>query len=209
MAETWYERHVLPRVLDFGCGHSAVSDKRRRVLPVAEGRVVEVGFGSGLNLPFYDPAKVVEVIGVDPSTTMLKRAEVRIAASPIPVSIEALSSEALPFDDGDADSLVCTFSLRTIPDPRAALREMRRVLKPGGRLIFAEHGASPDPAVRRWQDRLNGVWGRIAGGCNINRPILTLLEQAGFATESVETGYLKGAPRITGYCFSGFAQVAQ
>ncbi len=205
-AGSWYERHLLPRLLDLGCGNPQVRELRRKVLPAAEGRVIEIGLGSGLNLPFYDPARVREVIGVDPAVAILRRAEARIAATSIPVSIETLSGEDLPFDDAVADSVVCTFTLCSIPDPGAALAEMYRVLKPGGRLIFAEHGASPDPGVRKWQDRVNRPWGRIAGGCNINRPILELVGAAGFHLEDPETGYLRGSPRILGYCSSGIAR---
>ncbi len=176
------------------------------MLPAAEGRVIEIGLGSGLNLPFYDPIKVQEVIGVDPASAMLQRAESRIAAVPFPVTLEPLSGEDLPFDDGVADSLVCTFSLCTIPDPKTALREMRRVLKPSGRLIFIEHGASPDAKVKAWQDRLNGLWGRIAGGCNLNRPIAALIDSAGFRTEEIDCGYIPRAPRFAGYGYSGWAR---
>lgn len=206
MAESWYERHILPRLLDLGCSSPQVRTLRQQVLPAAEGRVIEVGLGSGLNLPFYDPSKVSEVIGVDPAAAILRRAEGRIAAASVPVSVETLSGEDLPFDDAVADSLVCTFTLCSIPDAAAALAEMRRVLKPDGRLIFAEHGASPDPGVRKWQDRLNGPWGRIAGGCNLNRPILELIETAGFHTETLERGYLPRAPRFAGYSYSGWAR---
>lgn len=208
MAESWYERHLLPRLIDMGCASPQVRALRRKVIPAAAGRVIEIGLGSGLNLPYYDPAKVSEVIGVDPAAAILRRAESRIAAALVPVSLERLSGEDLPFDDAVADSVVCTFTLCSIPDPAAALAEMRRVLKPGGRMIFAEHGASPDPGVRKWQDRVNRPWGRIAGGCNINRPILALIETAGFRVAQQETGYLRGAPRIMGYCASGLAQRA-
>lgn len=208
MVETWYQRHLLPRLIDLGCSSPQVAALRRRVVPQAEGRVVEIGLGSGLNLPFYDPARVSEVIGVDPAPSILRRARGRIAAAPMPVSLEVLSGESLPFETGSADSLVCTFSLCTIPDPAAALAEMRRVLKRGGCLYFAEHGASPDPAVRRWQDRLNRPWGRLAGGCNLNRPILALIEAAGFLPEDPDCGYLAAAPRFAGYCTSGRARRA-
>lgn len=208
MSESWYARHLLPRMIDFSCGMPAVRALRQRVVPAAEGRVIEIGLGSGLNLEFYDADRVSEVIGVDPAGAMLRRAEPRIAAASVPVMLEVLSGEDLPFAAATADSLVCTFSLCTIPDPSAALAEMRRVLKPSGRLVFAEHGESPDLSVRRWQDRLNGTWARIAGGCNLNRPILKLIESAGFLPEGVQCGYLPKAPRFASYCFSGWARRA-
>ncbi len=207
MTESWYARRVFPFLLDRACGVPAVEALRRRVVPEARGRVIEIGLGTGRNLPHYDATKVTEVVGVDPAGGMLKRAEARALAAAFPVSLRQLSGEALPFEQDEADSVVCTFSLCTIPDPAAALAEMRRVLKPGGRLLFAEHGASPDPGVRRWQDRLNGLWGRVAGGCNINRPIFTLLSDAGFRLDRPETGYLPGTPKIFGYGYSGVASI--
>ncbi len=207
MGESWYARRVFPFLLDKACATPAIKALRGRVVPEAEGRVIEIGLGTGLNLPFYDVAKVKEVIGVDPAGGVLRKAEARGAAAGFPVSLRQLSGEELPFDDQDADCVVCTFSLCTIPDPLAALKEMRRVLKPGGRLLFAEHGASPDPGVKAWQDRLNGVWGRVAGGCNMNRPILELISGAGFRLDNPETGYMPKTPKILGYGYSGIASV--
>ncbi|GAB5469439.1 MAG: class I SAM-dependent methyltransferase [Rhodospirillales bacterium] len=205
MAESWYARHVLPRLMDLGCGAASVTALRRALLPEASGRVIEIGLGTGRNLPFYDPAKVARVIGVDPAGAMLLRARTRAEAQAFPVELRALSGEALPFETGEADSLVCTFSLCSIADPDAALAEMRRVLKPDGLLFFAEHGASPEPGVRRWQDRVNAPWGRIAGGCNINRPMVELIEAGGFALRRTQSAYLKGSPKILSYCTSGVA----
>ncbi|MEO1193135.1 MAG: class I SAM-dependent methyltransferase [Pseudomonadota bacterium] len=205
--ESWYARNILPRVIDLGCGAPQVAEKRQDIVPQAEGLVVEIGLGSGRNLPYYDAGKVSRVIGVDPSDAMLDLARKRSGALDFELDLRAVSGEALPLETGEADCLVCTFSLCTIPDPGQALAEMRRVLKPGGRLLFAEHGASPDAGVKRWQDRMNGLWGRIAGGCHLNRPILALIEGGGFQVTEQESGYLKGSPKMMSYVTTGSALV--
>ena len=167
--------------------------------------MLEVGFGSGLNLPFY-PAAVTKVIGVDPSRTSARLARKRVEAAPFPVEIIGLSAEKLPFDAGSIDTVVSTFTLCTIPDAASALREMRRVLKPGGRLHFVEHGLAEDPRVERWQRRLNGIQQVLFGGCNLNRPISRLIGLAGFETERLENDYLKGAPKFGGFLYRGVAR---
>jgi len=209
MTESWYARTILPLLLETACSARQVQDQRRRVVPQAQGRVVEIGLGTGLNLPFYDPARVSEVIGVDPAGSMLRRARRRAGEVAFPVSLKAVSGELLPFEAGEADTVVCTYALCTIPDPEAALAEMRRVLKPGGRLLFVEHGAAPDAGVRRWQDRLNGPWGRIAGGCNLNRPIFALIEGAGFRLQGRDSGYLPRLPKPLAYNYLGAAEATE
>lgn len=153
---------------------------RGRLIPRAEGLVVEVGFGSGLNLPYYDPSKVKRLIGVDPDGTMLGLAESRGRLLPFAVEYIRASGENLPLADSLADTVVVTYAFCTIPDPASALAEIRRILKPAGRLIFIEHGQADDPRCRRWQERLNSFWGRFAGGCHLNRNPQILIEQAGF-----------------------------
>jgi ubiquinone/menaquinone biosynthesis C-methylase UbiE len=176
---------------------------RRRIGEAAAGRVLELGIGTGLNLEFYS-ASVTGITGVDPSAALLARAQARAAALGRPVALQQAPAEALPFDAGAFDTVVTTWSLCTIGDPLAALREARRVLAPGGTLLFAEHGLSPDAGVARWQNRITPVWKRIAGGCHANRPIGTLIEQAGFRIGRLSTGYTR-APRPLGDMFEGAA----
>lgn len=177
---SWYARCIAPYFVHFGCSAKAFARMRERVIPLAEGTVVEVGFGSGLNLPFYDAARVARLVGVDPDGTMLGLAGPKSRSLPFPVECLRAGGESLPLADGFADTVVVTYAFCTIPDPQAALAEIRRVLKPTGRLIFIEHGQAAGPRRRRWQHRLNGLWGSIAGGCNLNRDPLALIRAAGF-----------------------------
>lgn len=199
-----YHRHILPRLLDAGCANPAVSAIRRAVVPQAEGVVVEIGIGSGLNLPHFTADKIDRLIGVDPDDAMWRRASKRRSDLTFDVERIGLSGEAIPLDDALADTVLVTFSLCSIPDAVGALHEMRRILKPGGRLLFAEHGEAPDENIRRWQMRIDPFWKRIAGGCHPGRPILTLLQEAGWKTEQVEQSYIKG-PKPVAYVYRGSA----
>lgn len=200
----WYERHLLPWLLDLVCGSGPFSRQRRKVVPLATGRVLEIGIGTGLNLAHYDKAHVGEVVGLDPGVDMHPLARKRARAAGISVQLVGLSAERIPFDDGAFDTVLVTYSLCTIPDPLAALREMRRVLGPAGRLIFCEHGLARDAPVRAWQHRLTPGWSKMAGGCHLDRDIPGLLVAAGFRISDLQTGYLPG-PRAFGYNFWGVA----
>lgn len=200
-----YGDRILPHIIDFAMSTKAIMDERRRCLEPVGGVVLEIGFGSGLNLPFYPPA-VSKVIAVDPSSTAARLARKRIEAAPFPVELIGLSAETLPMEDRSVDTIVSTFTLCTIPDPAGALHEMRRVLKPGGRLHFVEHGRADDPGVERWQQRLNGVQQALFGGCNLNRQIAMLIERASFEIERLENDYLKGAPKFGGFLYRGVAR---
>lgn len=199
-----YDRYVLPRLIDFACGMGEVMKSRSKIVPQAHGRVLEIGIGSGLNLGFYDPAQVRVIVGVDPSADMQALARERAANIAIPVEMIALELGEIQAPDASFDSIVCTFTLCTIPDAVAALVEMRRVLKPGGRLLFCEHGLAPDASVVRWQHRLTPLWKPLAGGCHLNRDIPALIQAGGFTLGSVETGYLKG-PRPMTFIYRGWA----
>jgi ubiquinone/menaquinone biosynthesis C-methylase UbiE len=188
----FYQRRILPWVIDTTCSNKAVRYQRRKVVPLAEGRVLEIGVGSGLNFPFYDAAKVERVLALEPSAEMPEKAKPRIAAAPFPVEPISLEGEQIPLDDASVDSVLVTYTLCTIPKVVAALEGMRRVLKPGGKLIFCEHGLAPDPGVARWQHRLNPLWNRIGGGCNLDRDIPALIRQGGFRIETLDTMYLPG-----------------
>lgn len=207
MSEGFYDRHILPYLIDFSCGRKDIRRERDKVVPRAEGRVLEVGIGTGLNLAHYDKSRVERVVGVDPAETMHRLAQKRAARAGIAVELVCLSAERLPLADASFDSVLVTYSLCTIPDPVAALREMRRVLKPGGHLLFCEHGRSPDEGVRRWQERLQPVWGPLAGGCHLGRDIPAILREGGFESRDLGTGYIRG-PRFLTYHYWGSAQPA-
>lgn len=201
----FYSRHILPRVLNLSCGAEPVRQQRRKVVPLASGRVLEVGIGSGLNLPFYDAARVERVIGLDPAEEMLSYARRKATEVPFEVEYLSLAGEQIPLEADSVDTVLVTYTLCTIADAPAALEGMRRVLKPDGRLIFCEHGRAPDEAVRRWQHRLNPVWKRIGGGCNLDRDIPGLLSAAGFRIETIDTMYLPRVPRFAGFNYWGIA----
>lgn len=187
-----YGRFVLPKLVDLACRTSTVARQRPKIIPKATGTVLELGFGSGLNIPFYDGTLVRRVLALEPSKEMWARAEGIVRSAPFEVEHLEASAEEVPLADGSADTVVATYTLCTVPDLVVALREIRRVLKPGGALVFCEHGAAPDEEVRRWQDRLNPIWSRLSGGCNLNRPIPSLLEEGGFRIQEMDTMYLPG-----------------
>jgi len=197
-----YTRYILPRVAHFLCSSKLITLQRGKVVPRAEGQVLEIGIGSGLNLPFYDPGKVRRVWGLDPNAEMWNLASTR--GVPFDVEFLQASAEKIPLDDGSADSIVVTYTLCSVPKTIEALRDMRRVLKPGGELIFCEHGAAPDQRVRRWQDRLTPIWQKAAGGCRLNLQIPILLEQGGFKIRAMDTMYIQG-PKFASYNYWGTA----
>lgn len=202
---SFYEQHILPHVIDFACGDKVIMEQRQHVLAAAEGRVLEVGMGSGLNLRYYNPDKVDFVWGLEPSDGMRKKAQKNLQQSPVQVEWLGLPGEEIPLDSHSADTVVLTFTLCTIPEWETALRQMKRVLKPGGKLLFCEHGAAPDEAVARWQNRVNPLWKKIAGGCHLNRNIPELISQAGFSIRELEADYLPKTPRIAGFRYRGYA----
>jgi ubiquinone/menaquinone biosynthesis C-methylase UbiE len=201
----WYERHFLPYLVDFACALRAVRRQRRKIIPHARGRVLEVGIGTGQNLEHYDLSKIECLVGVDPAVEMHRLARRRAMRAGLPVELVELSAEKAPFAAESFDTVVVTYSLCTIPDPVAALREMRRVLKRGGHLIFCEHGLAPDINVRRWQHRLTPLWSKLAGGCHLNRDIPALLTEAGFRSTDLQAMYLPG-PRALSYHYWGTAE---
>lgn len=199
----WTEQ-VVPRVVDRSLDTAQVRAVRARVCAGLSGEVVELGFGSGLNLPHYPPT-VRRVAAVEPSDVAWRLAAERLSAAQVPVQRSGLDGQSLPFPDGSFDSALSTFVLCTIPDVGAALREVRRVLRPGGGLHFVEHGRAPDQGVRRWQERLAPVHRRLAGGCHLARPIDELLTTAGFVLVRLERHYLPGEPRLVGHLYEGVA----
>ena len=199
----WYDQHILPWLIDFGCGLPMVQAKRRMLVPQARGRVLEIGMGTGRNLPFYDRSKLTQLVGVDPALQMHRLAQQRSAKAGIDVELVGLSAERLPLPDDSFDTVVCTYTLCSIPDPAAALHEVRRVLKPGGQFLFCEHGRSPDPSIASWQQRIEPLWKPLAGGCHLTRDVPMLLRDAGLQAH-VDQGYIRG-PRVLSYHYWGQA----
>lgn len=200
---SFYRDRILPHLLNLAMRHKQLAPYRRRVVSAAEGRVLEIGIGSGLNLPFYGTG-VEEVIGLDPSGSLLGMAERRAEGGAKPLSLVQGSAEAIPLEDASVDTVLTTWTLCSIPQAEAALAEMRRVLRPAGRLLFVEHGRAPDRHVALWQERLTPVWRPLSGGCHLDRPIDTLIRSAGFRLTRLQAGYMPG-PRLFTFMYEGQA----
>ena len=200
----FYSDIILPRLCDLAMRNQQLVPFRERVIGAADGRVLEIGVGSGLNLPFYRPP-VGEVIALEPTPRLVTMARAVARASTMPIQFLEASAEAIPLDAHSVDTVVTTWTLCSIPLAPTALAEMRRVLRPHGRLLFVEHGLAPDAGVRRWQDRLTPIWRCCCGGCHLNRPIAAMIEQAGFRIDRIETGYIPG-PRPLTFMYEGSAR---
>ena len=202
----FYDKWIFPRLVDVAMRNREATRLRAQIVPEARGAVLEIGVGSGLNLPFYGTG-VERLYGLDPSEELLAMARKKTGAVAFPIELLAHSSEEIPLEDGCVDTVVTTWTLCSIADPVKALREMRRVLKPGGMLLFTEHGLAPEARVQGWQQRLNPLWSRISGGCNLNRKIDALIQASGFRIEELEKEYSKG-PRVLSYMYCGRARPA-
>lgn len=201
-----YSEHILPHLINLSMRNRALRPYRERVVSGAQGRVLEIGIGSGLNLPFYG-TRVEEILGLEPAAPLLAMARNMAGRSEQPVTFIAGSAEAIPIEDHSIDTVVTTWTLCSIPDAIGALKEMRRVLRPTGQLLFVEHGLAPEDNIQRWQNRLTPLWKKIGGGCHLNRPIRTLIESAGFDITQLETGYMKGPKPMT-FLYEGRATPA-
>ena len=201
-----YEKYVLPKFLNCACGSKPVSYQRKKVVPLAEGKVLEIGIGSGLNLPFYDKAKIDEIWGLDPSEELSEMAKQVADEESMEVKFISSGAEDIPLPDNYFDCVLVTYTMCTIPNIHIAIQEMRRVLKPDGKLIFCEHGLAPDIKVAKWQNRIDPIWGKIAGGCHLNRDIPKLIKTAGFSLESMDQMYLPSTPKFAGYNYWGFGK---
>ncbi|MEP3654295.1 MAG: class I SAM-dependent methyltransferase [Litorimonas sp.] len=200
----FYARYILPCCLDKACSIGPIDKQRAKIVPLAKGRVLEIGIGSGLNLPHYDASKVSTVIGVDPDAHIWERSKTRRDAAEFPIERIGLSGEDIPMESGTADTVVVTYSLCTIPDPVKALREMRRILKSGGEILFCEHGRAPEASVAKWQNRIDPIWSKIAGGCHSGRDIPDLIAQAGLEITELNQQYIPG-PKVLSYNYWGRA----
>jgi ubiquinone/menaquinone biosynthesis C-methylase UbiE len=201
----FYEDRVLPHLIDLACSTKPARKQREKIVHLAEGDVLEIGFGSGLNLPYFDRSKVRKIFGLEPSEGMRRKAQPNVDASGLDVEFIDLPGEEIPLESKSVDTVLITFTLCSIDAAEAALEGMRRVLKPGGSLLFCEHGAAPDAGVRRWQNRLNPAWKRVSGGCNMNRDIPGLIEGSGFRISIGERMYIPG-PKILSYNYWGSAK---
>lgn len=205
MLRRLWDARVLPGLVERACRSHAILEERKRWVPRASGHVLEVGVGSGLNLDFYDAQRVTSLIGLDPSGPLLKRARVRAASAPVPVELVEGDAQAMGFDRGRFDSVLVTYSLCSVEDPARALAEIRRVLTPNGRLIFVEHGLSPDPSTQRWQHRLTPLWRHVSGNCHLDRDVKRELEEAGFAFDEFAADYGEDGPRWLSFRYQGIA----
>lgn len=199
-----YSKIIFPRLLDVVMSDETLIPYRRQALQEVEGKVLEVGLGTGLNLPYY-PEKVEKIVGIDPNPGMNQRAQKRLDQAPAKVEIRRLSGESLPFPDDNFDCVVSTWTLCSIPDIQQALGEIYRVLRPQGKFVFVEHGLSPEPGIQTWQNLLNPLQKRIGDGCNLNRNMAQFIQEAGFELTSLENTYLERTPKIMGYLYQGIA----
>ncbi len=205
--QSLWERLVTPVAINCVCGAKPFANQRARIVPQAEGVVLELGLGTGLNLPFYNKDKVSKVIGIDPGVSLLKKAEKHINNAPFDVEVLCESAEDMPLENNLVDSVMVTYTFCSIPNAQAALAEVRRVLKPSGKLYFCEHGLSDNSTTAQWQNRLNPAWHYIAGGCNMNRDVTSMVKEAGFALDHHENFLLRKTPAILGYHHFGTAHI--
>jgi len=200
----FYDEYLLPHLINCACGMKEIDRLRAKVVPLAKGKVLEIGMGSGLNLKHYNPDQVELIWGLEPSAGMRRKAQSNVEESEIPVEWLDLPSESIPLADDSVDTVVLTYALCTIPDWATALAEMKRVLTPNGQLVFSEHGEAPDAKIQEWQRRINPIWRKLAGGCNLNRRIPALLQSSGFKISQLDEYYIKG-PKVAGYQYFGVA----
>lgn len=198
----------MPRLITCACSRPPVMDRRAAVVPLARGDVFELGCGGGINHPFYDPAAITSFAGIDPHERLLDAARAAARAKGWAADLRPGRGEAIPFPNSSFDSVVCTFTLCSVEDPAQVVRELSRILRPGGAVLFLEHGRAPDRGVVAWQERIEPVWKRLAGGCHLSRPIGATFRGAGFAVEPLGQGYTPGAPRFAGWMEWGLARKA-
>jgi SAM-dependent methyltransferase len=204
----WWDRVMVPKIIGTCCAQPQIMKARSRIVPQASGDVLELGCGGGINMEFYDPAKIRSFAGLDPSPALLDRSRLAAQAKGMTADIRGGVGEAMPFDDGQFDTVLVTFTLCSVDDQAQVLREMRRVLKPGGKALFLEHGGAPDANVQKWQQRIEPIWKRIGGGCHLTRPVTTAYKSAGFRIEGGEKNYMPKTPKPFGWVEWGTALVS-
>ena len=198
-----YNKYILPKFLNCACGSKPINYQRQKVVPLAKGKVLDIGIGSGLNIPFYNSDKIDKVIGIDPSHELIELAKELANDSKASIELVIGSAESIPYPDNFFDTVLVTYTMCTIPNVAIANKEMWRVLKDDGRLIFCEHGLAPDKKISKWQNRIDPFWGKIAGGCHLNRDIQKLITDAGFSFESLDKMYIPSTPKFAGYNYWG------
>lgn len=197
--KNWYDDKVVPRLIKVACSQDGIAERRAQLVPRARGRVFEIGCGGGINQPYYDQEQVTGFAGIDPSGKLLDYARQEAARKGWDADIRQGVGENIPFDADAFDTVVCTYTLCSVQDSKQVLSELRRILKPGGRLLFLEHGRAPDPSVQRWQTRIEPVWKRLLGGCHLTRPISSDVSAAGFTVEPIDQGYMTGMPKFASW----------
>ena len=207
MIKSAYENYVLPKLLDTCCSTKPIKYQREKIIPNASGKVLEIGIGSGLNIPFYNISKIDKIYGLDPSIQLCKKAIKK--AEKINMNIDFLfeGAEEIKLKSNSIDTVVITYTLCSIPNPMDALKEIKRVMRSDGNILFCEHGIAPDIKVSKWQNRINPIWGKLFGGCNINRDIPSIIANSGFKVQSLEQMYLPSTPKIVGYNYWGSASI--
>ena len=205
MIKTVYENYVLPKMLDCCCSTKPISYQRKKIVPEASGTILEIGIGSGLNIPYYQKSRVNKVIGLDPSEQLCKMAKKTADDNNFSIDFLVNGAEEIELPSNSIDTILLTYTLCSIPEPYIALKEIMRVMKSDGRILFCEHGIAPDEVVQKWQNRINPLWGKLFGGCNINRDIPNILKNGGFKINSLDKMYLPSTPKIVGYNYWGEA----
>ena len=201
-----YNKYILPKFLNCACGSKPINYQRQKIVPLAKGKVLDIGIGSGLNIPFYNSDKIDQVIGIDPSHELIDLAKDLANKSRVSIDLVIGSAESIPYPDNFFDTVLVTYTMCTIPNVVIANKEMWRVLKDDGSLIFCEHGLAPDKKISKWQNRIDPFWGKIAGGCHLNRDIQKLITDAGFSFESLDKMYLPSTPKFAGYNYWGVSK---
>ena len=202
-----YERHVLPKVLDACCSTKPVNYQRNKIVPHAKGKILEIGIGSGINIPFYNKANVEKIYGLDPSEELNNIAQKKAINNNLEIDFLLNGAEEIPLPSNSMDTILITYTLCTIQDLESSLKEIKRVMKDDAVMLFCEHGIAPDANVMRWQNRVNPLWGKLFGGCNINRNIPEIIQSSGFTLNSLDQMYLPSTPKIVGYNYWGKATI--
>ena len=203
---SFYDKYILPKFLNCACGTKPINYQRDKIVPLAKGIVLDIGIGSGLNIPFYNKSNIDHLYGLDPSEELLKIAKPLAKKNELEIEFLQCGAEAIPLPDQSIDTVLITYTMCTIPDIKLSNSEIMRVLKPEGQLLFCEHGLAPDKNIAKWQRRINPIWSKIAGGCNLNRDIPKLITSSGFKISNMEEMYLPSTPKFAGYNYWGVAK---